>query len=99
MTRKKDEYSEIYEGYAGDNGDDREFDYSDLSGYEPEFDEEEAIEKARGEVDVGPCMYCDGEMENDGSLFVCTSCGMTASENEYLRWYVDNVADYDDIYK
>lgn len=101
MGRRRDEYSEIYEGYTGDNGDDRDFDYSDLSGYEPAFDEEKALQHVREDVDMGPCMRCDEPtMERDGGKFTCTYCGYSVSEEEYFRWYIENVSldEYDDIY-
>lgn len=84
---KKDEYDYIY-----DNGDDDDIDYSELDGYEFEDSEEdvdEAIDRLRGTIGRGDCLYCNAKngMKYDGFIcFVCSECGNSVHEDAYYRW-------------
>lgn len=80
-NRKRDEYDRIYD-----------YDVEDSRNYE-ELDEnedpEEAIEKLRGTIGRGDCLYCSGHntMEYEGNIcFVCSKCGKSVHEDIYYRW-------------
>lgn len=79
--KKKDEYDVIYE-----------YDSEDTRNYE-ELDEnedpEEAVERLRGIIGRGDCLYCGGKnaMEYEGHIcFICSMCGKSVHEDLYYRW-------------
>jgi len=92
--KKKEEYNYIYD-------DDHDIDYSELS---ESSDPEEEIEKLRGTISKGSCMYCgkkDG-MKYDEICFICSYCGRAVHEDLYYRWAagypIDLGDDFDDVY-
>ncbi len=59
-----------------------------------ELDENEApediIERLRGTIDRGDCMYCGGvdTMTYEGNVcFVCSKCGQSTHEDTYYLWW------------
>ena len=81
--------------HGRDNGDDREIDYSDLSGYESESEEYDY-----GECD---CTSCGASMSMhlEGNVFVCAKCGY--AELKDVVYYgssddEDDDDDYDEYY-
>lgn len=80
-NEKKDEYDLIYD-----------YDSEDSRNYE-ELNEnespEEVIERIKGTVGRGTCIYCNTKdtMEYEGTIcFICTKCGMSIHEDSYYRW-------------
>lgn len=64
----------------------------ELDEYE-EFDEnesmEDAIERLKGTIASGDCIYCGGRntMEYEGNIcFICSKCGRSIHENLYYIW-------------
>ena len=77
--KKKDEYDRLYDY-------DDDICYEEL--YENE-DPEELIDKLRGNIGRGDCLYCDGKntMEYEGHIcFICAECGKSVHEDIYYRW-------------
>lgn len=78
---KKDEYEKVY-GWDEENPEN----YEDLS---EEDDIEAEIEKLRGTIGRGTCLYCGAKntMKYEGNIcFVCSSCGKSVHEDLYYRW-------------
>lgn len=81
MRKKKDEYDIIYE-----------YDFEDSRCYEEldeNEDEEDAINRLRGTIGRGNCIYCDAKntMEYEGHIcFICNECGKSVHEDIYYRW-------------
>lgn len=81
MPKKNDEYDVIYE-----------YDFEDSRCYEEldeNEDEEEAIDRLRGTIGRGDCIYCNAKnsMEYEGHIcFICTECGKSVHEDIYYRW-------------
>lgn len=70
-----------------DNGEGDFMDYDDLD-YE-DFEREEVIEKLRGTISRGECMYCrkPNAMVYEGEIcFVCRSCNNSCHEDIYYQW-------------
>lgn len=91
MKRKKDEYDYIY-----DNGDDNNVDYSDLDENE---DPEEAIDRLRGTIGRGDCLYCGAKdaMTYEGYVcFICSECGRSTHEDIYYRWAAGYPVEFED---
>lgn len=89
--KKKDEYDYIY-----DNGDDSGIDYSELDENE---DPEEAVDRMRGTISRGDCIYCGAKnaMEYVGNIcFVCSKCGQSVHEDIYYRWAAGYPIDFSD---
>lgn len=87
--KKKDEYDEIYGDDIFDNGDDDGIDYSELDQYEFEEDVDNIINKMRGTIQEGDCLYCNAKnaMKYDGSIcFICSKCNWSAHEDVYYTW-------------
>lgn len=77
FTKEKDEYDAIY---------DTEMDYSELDENE---EPEEVIDRLKGVIGRGDCLYCKAKdgMKYDGFIcFVCSECGKTVHEDLYYRW-------------
>ena len=81
MPKKNDEYDIIYE-----------YDFEDSRCYE-ELDEneneEEAINRIKGTIGRGDCIYCgsNNAMEYEGHIcFICNVCGKSVHEDTYYRW-------------
>lgn len=75
--KKRNEYDLIY---------DTNDDYEELDENE---DPEELIEKLRGTISRGDCLYCNAKnaMEYDGVIcFICNKCGKSVHEDIYYRW-------------
>ena len=73
-----DEYDYIY--------DSDELDYSEL---DENDDPEVAIEKLRGTIGRGDCLYCNAKngMKYDGFIcFICSECNKSIHEDMYYRW-------------
>lgn len=88
---KRDDYEDIY-GY----------DIEDNTRYE-ELDENEDIEvtinKLRGTVGRGDCLYCGGKnaMIYTGDIcFVCDKCDKSVHEDIYYRWIAGEEIVFDD---
>lgn len=78
-NKKRDEYDVIYNYDREDSINDEELDE----------DPEEAIERLRGTIGRGDCLYCDAKhaMEYDGHIcFICSECGKSLHEDAYYRW-------------
>ena len=76
---KKDEYESIYDMEDGIN-------YEELDENETP---EDAIERLRGTIGRGDCLYCGGHltMTYEGNIcFVCSKCGMSVHEDTYYLW-------------
>ncbi len=78
--RRKDEYDLIYD-----------YDEEDSRNYEElnESDLEERIEKLRGTIGRGDCVYCGAKnaMVYEGHIcFVCRQCNRSIHEDLYYRW-------------
>lgn len=78
---RKDEYDRIYD-----------YDSEDSRDYE-ELDENESpeskMERLRGTIGRGDCVYCGAKnaMEYEGHIcFVCSKCGKSVHEDIYYRW-------------
>jgi hypothetical protein len=89
--RKKDEYDRLYD-----------YDSEDSRNYE-ELDEnetpEEAIEKLRGTIGRGDCIYCGAKngMEYEGHIcFICNTCGQSTHEDIYYRWAAGYPIEFED---
>lgn len=82
--KHKDEYDDIYDNDS--------IDYSEIDGCEFEDsdeDIEEAINRLRGTIGRGDCLYCNSKhaMIYDGFVcFVCKDCGNSVHEDMYYRW-------------
>ena len=90
--KSKDEYNDIY-----DNGDDDGIDYSELDGYEFEESIDEAIDRLRGTIGRGDCLYCNAKngMKYDGFIcFICSECGNSVHEDTYYRWAAGYPVDF-----
>ena len=93
------------------------YDYDDVydeddQGYYEDFDTsedpEEVIEKMRGTVVKGDCIYCGGKhtMSYEGDVcFVCSECKKSIHEDLYYLWLAgynidleDNEYDEDELY-
>lgn len=81
MHKKRGEYDVIYE-----------YDFEDSRCYE-ELDEnedvEEIIERLRGTIGRGDCIYCGAKngMEYEGHVcFICNTCEKSVHEDLYYRW-------------
>lgn len=77
-----DEYDEIYEDHEDETDEYSEPDEND-------GDLEERIEKLRGNIGRGSCLYCSAEngMKYDGFIcFICSECGMSVHEDVYYMW-------------
>jgi len=87
---RTDEWKDIF-----DNGDDDGIDYSDLGDeWDDEDDDEElaveqAIERLKGTIKDGDCMFCGskGTAHYDGNFFFCKECHYVVEEDFYYRWY------------
>lgn len=77
MCERKDEYDIIY-----DSDDNRTYEeFSDSP--------EEAIEKLRGVIGRGDCLYCGAKnaMKYEGRIcFICSMCDKSVHEDLYYRW-------------
>lgn len=76
---KKDEYYRIY-NYKGN---------TDYEVVDENEDPEEVIEKLRGTIGKGDCIYCSAKngMKYDGFIcFICSECGNSVHEDLYYRW-------------
>lgn len=90
MHKKRDEYDVIYE-----------YDFEDSRCYEEldENDEEESIDRLRGTIGRGDCIYCNAKngMEYEGHIcFICTECGKSVHEDIYYRWAAGYVIQIED---
>lgn len=80
-SKKKDEYDRIY-NYNSEDG----MEYEELDENE---DPEDVIDRIRGTVGRGDCIYCSAKnaMEYDGHIcFICSACGKSTHEDIYYRW-------------
>ena len=87
--KKESEWSGIYD-------DDLGFDPSEAD-ENPDPDDE--IDKLRGTVDRGPCMFCgknDCMVEQGGVCFICEKCGESIDEDGYYRWLAGYDVSFDD---
>ena len=85
--RVKDEYDDIY---------DNNMQYEEVDENE---DPDEAIERLRGTIGRGSCLYCSAKngMKYDGFIcFVCSKCGMSVHEDIYYRWAAGYSIDFED---
>ena len=90
FSKKKDEYDYIY-----DNGDDDGIDYSEPVEND---DPEEAVDRIRGTIGQGDCLYCNAKngMKYDGFIcFICSECGMSVHEDIYYRWAAGYPVEFD----
>jgi hypothetical protein len=89
--KKRDEYDIIYN-----------YDIEDSRNYEELYedeDPEEVIERLRGTIASGDCVYCGGKntMEYVGDIcFVCSKCGMSVHEDVYYRWAAGYDLEFED---
>ena len=86
MASGKDEYDSIF-----DNDD-----YSELDENE---DVEDAIDRLRGNISSGDCIYCHAKngMKYEGNIcFVCSECGKSTHEDIYYRWAAGYDVEFDD---
>ena len=89
-SKKKDEYDRIYD-YDEDSRNYEELDESE--------DSEEIIERLRGNIGRGDCLYCDGKntMEYEGFVcFICSKCGKSVHEDIYYRWAAGYPVEFED---
>lgn len=59
--------------------------YDEETGESPE----DAIERLRGTISKGDCLYCNGKhtMKYTGDIcFVCSECGQSVHEDIYYLW-------------
>lgn len=91
MGWNKDEYDDIYD-----------YDIEDSRNYE-ELDEnedpEDAIERLRGTIARGNCIYCGGKltMTYEGNIcFVCSKCKKSVYEDIYYRWIAGYPVEFED---
>ena len=76
---RKDEYDIIYDCEDSRN-------YEELSENDSP---EEAIEKLRGVIGRGDCLYCGAKnaMKYEGRIcFICSMCDKSVHEDLYYRW-------------
>lgn len=97
----EDKYEDVW-----DNGEDDGIDYSDLAGYEyedesigdyvdPEEDADisarwDAIDRLRGKVKKGKCIFCgkrNGMHLTPMGNYACQYCHDTVPDEVYLQWY------------
>jgi transposase-like protein len=89
--KKKDEYDRIY-NY--DREDSRN--YEELSEND---DPEDVIEKLKGTIGRGDCLFCNAKnaMEYEGNIcFICSKCGKSVHEELYYRWAAGYDLDLED---
>lgn len=87
MRFKKDEYEEIYENNMA---------YEEVDENE---DPDEAIEKIRGTIGRGDCLYCYAKngMIYDGFIcFICSVCKRSVHEDIYYRWAAGYSIEFED---
>ena len=80
-NNKKDEYYRIY-NYRNKGNTDYEI-------VDENEDPEEVIEKLKGTIGRGDCIYCYAKngMKYDGLIcFICSECGNSVHEDIYYRW-------------
>lgn len=78
---KKDTYEDIYDYGIEDNTRYEELDENE--------DIEDIIEKLRGTIGRGDCLYCGSKnsMIYEGDIcFICKKCGKSVHEDIYYRW-------------
>lgn len=88
-NRKKDEYDRLY-NY------DNNMEYEDPDENE---DPEEVIERFRGTIGRGDCLYCSvkNAMEYEGQIcFICSVCGKSVHEDIYYRWAAGYPIEFED---
>jgi transposase-like protein len=89
--RKKDEYDRIYDYCIDDS-----IDYEEL---DEDEDLEEAVERLRGSIGRGDCIYCGAKhaMEYEGHIcFICSACGKSVHEDVYYRWAAGYTVEFED---
>ena len=86
LFNSNDDYSDVYDDFS--------FDPSD-----PDIDDsEDEIERLRGNIKSGDCVYCGArnKMKYFGNCFICTKCKMAIDEELYYRWAAGYDIDVDD---
>ena len=90
-SKKKDEYDLIYDYDAEDSRNYEELDENE--------DPEEVIDKIRGTIGRGDCLYCNAKnaMEYEGYIcFICNKCGNSVHEDIYYRWAAGYPIEFED---
>lgn len=88
-SNKKDEYDRIY-NYNNN------MEYEDPDENE---DPEDVIERFRGTIGRGDCLYCNAKnaMEYEGHIcFICSACGKSVHEDIYYRWAAGYPIEFED---
>lgn len=78
--KKRDEYDLIYNHSTENEFIDEIFENDSI---------EEKIEKLKGNISRGDCLYCNSNntMEYEGHIcFICSKCGNAVHEDIYYRW-------------
>lgn len=89
--KKKDEYDLIYDYDSEDSRNYEELDENE--------DPEELIDKLRGTIGRGDCLYCNAKnaMEYEGHIcFICKECGNSVHEDIYYRWAAGYPIEFED---
>lgn len=88
---KRDNYEDIYD-----------YDIEDNTRYE-ELDEnediEDVIERIRGTIGRGDCLYCgakNGMIYTGNICFVCNECNKSVHEDIYYRWIAGEEIQFED---
>lgn len=91
MGKNYKDYHDIYD-----------YDGEDSRNYE-ELDEneslEEAVERLRGTIGRGDCLYCGAKdaMTYEGKIcFVCSKCGRSTHEDIYYQWAAGYDIEFED---
>ena len=88
---KSDKYEDIY-NYAIED----EMKYEELDENE---DIDDIIERLRGTIGRGDCIYCGGKnsMIYEGNIcFICNKCGKSVHEDIYYRWIAGEVIEFEE---
>lgn len=89
--KKDDEYDRIFDLDSEDSRNYEELDENET--------EEEAIERLRGTISSGDCVYCGAPnaMKYEGNIcFICDKCGRSVHEDTYYLWAAGWNIDFDD---
>lgn len=88
---EKNKYEDIYSYDIEDNASYEELDENE--------DIEDTIEKIRGSIGRGDCVYCGSKhaMEYVGNIcFVCSKCEKSVHEDIYYRWVAGEEIKFED---
>lgn len=88
---KRDRYEDIYDYGIEDNTRYEELDENE--------DIEDTIDRIRGTIGRGDCLYCGAKnsMIYTGDIcFVCNKCGNSVHEDIYYRWVAGEEINFED---